>query len=187
MAAAVTGSVLAGPAEAQSPRAGTIEIGVFGQWTRFDENAGRPNAVPEDGFGYGGRLGFFFTPAFQLEADGYYSPQDRDPDATFCCTGARPTEVDASGLALRLNYNFPLARAMQLVVGAGGVDAVGSHTLANVLSMTSYGGAVAACAMKPSRARACTLRSSVARLAGRASSKVSASAAAPVCSSRMAM
>jgi acrylyl-CoA reductase (NADPH) len=30
---------------------------------------------------------------------------------------------------------------------AGGVDAVGSHTLANVLSMTAYGGAVAACGL----------------------------------------
>ncbi|MER8397087.1 MDR family oxidoreductase [Mesorhizobium sp. M1348] len=30
---------------------------------------------------------------------------------------------------------------------AGGVDAVGSYTLANVLSMTSYGGAVAACGL----------------------------------------
>lgn len=30
---------------------------------------------------------------------------------------------------------------------AGGIDAVGSHTLANVLSMTSYGGAVAACGL----------------------------------------
>jgi acrylyl-CoA reductase (NADPH) len=30
---------------------------------------------------------------------------------------------------------------------AGGVDVVGSHTLANVLSMTNYGGAVAACGL----------------------------------------
>jgi acrylyl-CoA reductase (NADPH) len=30
---------------------------------------------------------------------------------------------------------------------AGGVDAVGSHTLANVLSMTKYGGCVAACGL----------------------------------------
>jgi len=30
---------------------------------------------------------------------------------------------------------------------AAGIDAVGSHTLANVLSMTSYGGAVAACGL----------------------------------------
>ena len=37
----------------------------------------------------------------------------------------------------------PLARERW----AAGVDAVGSHTLANVLSMTSYGGAVAACGL----------------------------------------
>ena len=37
----------------------------------------------------------------------------------------------------------PLARERW----AGGVDAVGSHTLANVLSMTSYGGAIAACGL----------------------------------------
>ena len=30
---------------------------------------------------------------------------------------------------------------------AGGIDAVGSHTLANVLAQTSYGGAVAACGL----------------------------------------
>ena len=37
----------------------------------------------------------------------------------------------------------PLARERW----AGGVDAVGGHTLANVLSMTSYGGAIAACGL----------------------------------------
>jgi acrylyl-CoA reductase (NADPH) len=37
----------------------------------------------------------------------------------------------------------PLARERW----AGGVDAVGSHTLANVLSQTRYGGAVAACGL----------------------------------------
>jgi acrylyl-CoA reductase (NADPH) len=30
---------------------------------------------------------------------------------------------------------------------AGGIDVAGSHTLANVLSMTTYGGAVAACGL----------------------------------------
>ncbi|HEX8832109.1 MAG TPA: outer membrane beta-barrel protein, partial [Longimicrobium sp.] len=122
--AAVTALMLGPPAAAQSPgapRAGTIEIGAFGQWTRFDENAGRPNAVPEDGFGFGGRLGFFLSPRFELEGDGYYSPQDRDISESFCCNGAQPTEVDASGLALRLNYNFPLAARSQFILGAGAV------------------------------------------------------------------
>ncbi|HEY0022216.1 MAG TPA: outer membrane beta-barrel protein [Longimicrobium sp.] len=108
-------------AQAGAPRAGTIEIGAFGQWTAFDANAGRPNVVPEDGFGYGARLGVFFTPRLQLEADGYLSPQDRDPDETFCCTGAQPTQVDVSAFALRLNYNFPLASLTHFIVGAGAV------------------------------------------------------------------
>ena len=119
--AAAMGLSLGAPAAAQTPRAGTAEIGAFGQWTAFDENAGRPNVVPADGLGYGGRLGFFLTRSFQLEADGWYSPQDRDLDETFCCTGAQPTEVNASGLALRLNYNVPISRLMQLVIGGGGV------------------------------------------------------------------
>ncbi|HWK90393.1 MAG TPA: hypothetical protein VNP72_10365, partial [Longimicrobium sp.] len=89
-AMAALAAILAGPAAAQAPgapRAGTLEIGAFGQWTRFDENAGRLNAVPEDGFGYGGRLGVFLTPRLQLEADAYHSPQDRDLGEAFCCTG----------------------------------------------------------------------------------------------------
>lgn len=121
---AMTGLVLAGTAAAQAPggpRAGTIELGAFGQWSVFDQYAGRPGVVPEDGFGYGGRLGVFFTPRLQVEADGYFSPQDRDPDETFCCTGAQPTGVDVSAFALRLNYNLPLAALAQMVVGVGAV------------------------------------------------------------------
>ena len=123
--AAATALFLCGPAAAQGPGgplAGTIEIGGFGQWTRFDENAGRPNAVPEDGFGYGARLGFFLTPRLQIEGDGWFSPQDRDLSEAFCCSGNQPTEIDASGLALRLNYNFPLGLMggrSQFVLGAG--------------------------------------------------------------------
>ena len=48
--------------------------------------------------------------------------------------------VDEQSLSSR-----ELARNLDLA--ANGVDAVGSHTLANVLSMTSYGGAVAACGL----------------------------------------
>ena len=115
---------LSGVAEARaqpSSLAGAVEIGAFGQWTWFDENAGRPNVVPEDGVGYGGRLGYFFTDRFQVEADGYYSPQDRDLDESICCTGAQPTQVVASGLALRLNYNLPLWARSRFILGAGGV------------------------------------------------------------------
>jgi opacity protein-like surface antigen len=118
--------LLAGTAAAQVPGApvrGTVELGAFGQWTWFDSNAGRLNVVPEDGLGYGGRLGYFLTDRFQIEADGWYSPQMRSETDTFCCTGAQPTHVDASGIAARVNYNHPLGAmlggATQFILGAG--------------------------------------------------------------------
>src|SRR5665811_1909796 len=86
--------LLAGPVVAQRP--GTVEVGGFGQWTWFDDDAGAPNAVPKDGIGYGGRLGVFLTPTWQIEGDGYYSPQNRKLTEEFCCLGTFPTEVHAS-------------------------------------------------------------------------------------------
>ena len=62
----------------------------------------------------------------------------------------RPEEADflkelgASEIIHRDELSGP-AKPLNKERWAGGVDAVGSHTLANVLSMTSYGGAVAAC------------------------------------------
>ncbi len=55
----VAALLLGGTAAAQSR--GTLLVGGFGQWTWFDENAGRANAVPKDGFGYGGRVGVFLS------------------------------------------------------------------------------------------------------------------------------
>src|SRR5688500_3740083 len=92
--------LFAAPAAAQRP--GTVEVGGFGQWTWFDDNAGRPNAVPENGLGYGGRLGVFVTPRWQIEGDGYFSPQSRKITEEFCCLGLFPTDVNASAFALRL-------------------------------------------------------------------------------------
>ncbi|MBR9991261.1 MAG: outer membrane beta-barrel protein [Gemmatimonadetes bacterium] len=114
--------LLASPAAAQQP--GTFEVGGFAQWTWFDENAGAPNAVPENGLGYGGRLGVFLTPKWQIEGDGYYSPQDRKQTEEFCCLGMFPTLVTASAFALRLNYNVPMGMMggrSHLIFGAGAV------------------------------------------------------------------
>jgi hypothetical protein len=116
---AMAGLLLAGPVAAQqTPR---VEIGGFGQWTWFDDNAGALNAVPEDGLGYGGRLGFFLTPSWQIEGDGYYSPQDRKPTEEFCCLGLFPTRITASALAVRLNYNVPVSARSHLIFGGGAV------------------------------------------------------------------
>lgn len=54
--------------------------------------------------------------------------------------------LGASELIDREELSGP-ARPLNKEKWAGAVDAVGSHTLANVLSMTQYGGAVAACGL----------------------------------------
>jgi acrylyl-CoA reductase (NADPH) len=64
----------------------------------------------------------------------------------------RPAEADylkglgATEIIDRAELSGP-ARALGKERWAAGIDAVGSHTLANVLSMTRYGGAVAACGL----------------------------------------
>ncbi|MGU9979758.1 MDR family oxidoreductase [Phreatobacter sp. HK31-P] len=64
----------------------------------------------------------------------------------------RPQEADylkslgAAEIIDRAELSGP-ARALGKERWAGGIDSVGSHTLANVLSMTRYGGAVAACGL----------------------------------------
>ncbi len=55
-------------------------------------------------------------------------------------------DLGASEIIHRDELSGP-AKPMNKERWAAGVDAVGSHTLANVLSMTSYGGAVAACGL----------------------------------------
>lgn len=55
-------------------------------------------------------------------------------------------ELGAAEIIAREELSGP-AKPLGKERWAAGVDAVGSHTLANVLSMTSYGGAVAACGL----------------------------------------
>ncbi|HTV67926.1 MAG TPA: MDR family oxidoreductase [Rhizobiaceae bacterium] len=56
------------------------------------------------------------------------------------------TDLGAKEIISRAELSGP-AKPLGKERWAGGVDAVGSHTLANVLSMTIYGGAVAACGL----------------------------------------
>ncbi|HEY3113881.1 MAG TPA: OmpA family protein, partial [Gemmatimonadaceae bacterium] len=99
-----------------APLPGTVELGGFAQWSWFDDNAGKAGAIPKDGFGYGGRLGVFLSdPRWEIEGDGYYSPQDND-------AGTFPPKVNAHAFAARLNYNFPfrlMGRQSQFIIGGG--------------------------------------------------------------------
>ncbi|MEM8652353.1 MAG: MDR family oxidoreductase [Pseudomonadota bacterium] len=55
-------------------------------------------------------------------------------------------ELGASSIIDRAELSEP-GRPLGKEIWAGAVDAVGSHTLANVLAQTKYGGAVAACGL----------------------------------------
>ena len=59
-------SLIAVPAAAQS--AGGVEVGGFGQFTRADD-AWRV----KNGFGLGGRIGYFLTSRWELEADASFA------------------------------------------------------------------------------------------------------------------
>ena len=71
---------------------------------------------------------------------------------TVIASTGRPSEADylkglgATEIIERKELSGP-ARPLAKERWAGGIDAVGSTTLANVLSMTRYGGAVAACGL----------------------------------------
>lgn len=96
---------------------GMLELGVFGQYTHFDDNA---PGNPKDGFGFGGRVGVFLSdPHWELEADGQHSPDlDRDPPAP---AGFNNNPIDYTTFALRMLYNIPVARSAQVIIGAGAV------------------------------------------------------------------
>jgi peptidoglycan-associated lipoprotein len=104
-----------GPNEVLLP--GMLEIGAFGQWTHFDDNA---PGHPKDGFGYGGRLGVFLSdPHFELEADGSHSPDlDRDPPPP---AGFNNNPIDYTTFAVRMLYNTPIDKRFQFLIGAGAV------------------------------------------------------------------
>ena len=104
-----------------APLPGTVELGGFAQWSWFDDNAGMAGNIPKDGLGYGGRLGVFLSdPRWEIEGDGYYSPQDND---AVPLSAVASKSVNAHAFAARLNYNFPIrlmGRQSQFILGAGG-------------------------------------------------------------------
>jgi peptidoglycan-associated lipoprotein len=107
---AMTALLLGGTAAAQSP--GTLLVGGFGQWTHFDSkwnlDTGFGNSI-----GYGGRVGAFIAPSWNVEADGVYTPAKAKAPSTL--------SVKASALAARLVYSFPMGNLPSFHVGAGGV------------------------------------------------------------------
>ncbi len=115
---AVLSAAIVSPLGAQ--RAGTVEIGGFGQFTRVDAAWHVDN-----GWGGGGRLGVFFTPRWELEATAASSSFDNQaPRAAGSSTNQTFTG--------QINYNLPFGlggHTHQLLLEAGaGAQRFASHT-----------------------------------------------------------
>jgi peptidoglycan-associated lipoprotein len=117
---AMTALLLGGSAAAQSP--GTLLVGGFGQWTHFDSkwnlDTGFGNSI-----GYGGRLGAFIAPNWNLEADGVYTPAQSAAGTRFLGSNSNAVngDVKASAFTARLMYSFPIGNLPSFHLGAGGV------------------------------------------------------------------
>ena len=117
---AMTALLLSGTAAAQSP--GTLLVGGFGQWTHFDSKWGMDTGFGNS-IGYGGRVGAFIAPNWNVEADGVYTPAQAATLASgdYKGIGLPGQSVKASTLAARLVYSFPLGNLPSIHIGAGGV------------------------------------------------------------------
>ena len=153
---------------------GESHWGGFGQKARVDAAwlLGVPDAFSTEQAMAIGTAGYTAMLCVQALEDAHVTPADGDVVVTGAAGGVgsvaiallanrgfrvvastgRPNEADylrelgAAELIDRAELGEP-GRALGKERWAAGIDAVGSHTLANVLASTSYGGTVAACGL----------------------------------------
>ena len=105
----------AGPAFAGGGSAGDVELGIYGGFDHPDNNG---NTNPKNGALYGGRLGFFFTPNWSIEASGQRFTTKTEFD-TF--PGVPPIDIHIDSFRGNLFYNFLAGQMVRpfLTGGAG--------------------------------------------------------------------
>jgi outer membrane protein OmpA-like peptidoglycan-associated protein len=93
------------PAQAQRPA--SIEAGLFGQFTKFDEELSLDDAIS-----IGGRFGFFVLPNLAVELDGQFGKTD-----WLTATGTQ--SITYMPWAARAVYGIPLGDRLRFLVGLG--------------------------------------------------------------------
>ena len=93
-----------GAASAHAQKAGAIELGVFGRYTKFDDALHFDSRV-----GVGGRLGIFVLPNLAIEGDASYT----------ATASADQDFIRAMPVHARLVYNLPLGQYTALLIGGG--------------------------------------------------------------------
>ena len=113
IAALVT--LAASPALAQQK--GTIEIGAYNKYTRFDKSYGKLRN--RDLFeGIGGRFGYFLNHTWELELSGSYN--ENDAESFFKgFSGVTAPDLQYAPFHLRLNWNKKLGNRFSFLLGAG--------------------------------------------------------------------
>lgn len=104
--------VATGPARAGGGAAGDWEVGAYGGYGWLDDY-GRFH--PKDGFLYGGRVGYFFTPEWSLE----FSAQRLSTETEFDIVGVQDVDVNLDALRINGLYNFAATQKLRPFLTAG--------------------------------------------------------------------
>jgi outer membrane protein OmpA-like peptidoglycan-associated protein len=99
--------IVLAPIRADAQRPASIEAGIFGQFTKFDEELSLDDAIS-----IGGRLGFFVLPNLAVELDGHIGKTD-------WLTAAGTQSITYSPFAVRAVYGIPLGERLRFLVGLG--------------------------------------------------------------------
>lgn len=119
------------PAAAQRP--GAVEGGLFGQFTKLDEELALDDAIS-----IGARLGFFVLPNLSLELDGHFAKTDWTSPG-----GVK--SITYSPYALRAVYGIPMGDRLRFLLGLGYQQNVYKDriiTYANAIAGNEYEDAV---------------------------------------------
>jgi peptidoglycan-associated lipoprotein len=103
----MTALLFGGTAAAQQP--GTLLLGGFGQYTKFDDAL-----QLDDVFGVGGRVGAYFAPNWNLEYEHSYNRPEQQG-------AGQSGKIWYGPVSARIRYSFPFGGFGSFHIGAGGV------------------------------------------------------------------
>ena len=114
MTLALVAAVLmaAGPTFAGGGEGGDWELGIYGGYGWLDDYG---IFHPDDGFLYGGRVGYFFTPNWNLELSAQRLPTTTE----FEMPGVQDVDVNLDAVRLNLLYNFASGERFRPFLTAG--------------------------------------------------------------------
>lgn len=117
---------------------GTLELGGFGRYTKYDGSFSI-GSKSKNSFGGGGRIGYFFSPKFSLELDGSFNATDLD---NFYFTGQESSPIRYWPFHLRGLYHAPLGNKWNFLIGGGPVVnyfGKSSNAVVRTVNGTDYG------------------------------------------------